>query len=222
MLGTLRPDVLFLLNHRAGRCEVFVYLAVEVFAVGDDEERPVAGDLPQHLLRKEDHGETLARTLRVPEDANLSLVLLYLLYGIQSTVHAEELMVLRYQLRGLPLPLAEYREVLHEVEQPCFVAHTPDDGLQTNHALFAFIVYLLPLGEVLPPGSDAANFALRPVREDDGGVVPEELRNRALVIGEVVLVGVLKSLVGSLQFNEEHRNAIHEAQQVNTLLAIVA
>ena len=60
MVGTLRPDVLFLLNHRAGRGEVLVDLSVEVFAVGDDEERPVAVELPMNLLREEDHREALA------------------------------------------------------------------------------------------------------------------------------------------------------------------
>ena len=87
--------------------------------------------------------------------------------------------------------------------------------------LFAFIVNLLPLSEVLPPGSHAADFALRTIGEDDGGVVPEELRNRIFVIAEVVLVGVLYRPMRCLQFDEHQRDAIDEPQQVCPLSAIV-
>ena len=131
-------------------------------------------------------------------------------------------MVLGDQLGGLALGLAEEGEVLHQVEQPCLVAGAPDHRLQTDDALFAFVVDLLPLGEVLPPGCHAADLALRAVRQDDEGVVPEDLRNRVLVVGEVLLVGVLQSLVRCLQFDEDQRDAVHEADQIGTLLAVVA
>ena len=103
MLGALRPDALLVFKHRSRRGEVPVDLPVEVFSVGDDYERPVAGKLPQHLLREEDHRIALARTLRVPEDAELALILLDFLHGADGAVHAEELVVLGDQLGGLAL-----------------------------------------------------------------------------------------------------------------------
>ena len=162
MFGTLGPDPVFLLNHGSRGGEIPVNLAVQIFAVGDDEERPVAGELPQNLLGEEDHRVAFAGALRVPEDAELALVRLDLLRGGDGVVHAEELMVLGDQLVGLALGLIEQREVLHEIEQARLVADAPDHGLQADHALFAFVVDLLPLGEVLPPGRHAANSAFEP------------------------------------------------------------
>jgi hypothetical protein len=59
--------------------EVLVDLVVQVLAVGDDHEGPVAGQLAQHLLGEEDHRVALAAALGVPEDAQLALVLADLL-----------------------------------------------------------------------------------------------------------------------------------------------
>ena len=55
--------------------EVIVDLVVEFVPVGDDDERPVAGNLPQDLLGEEDHRVALATALRVPEDTEPSLCL---------------------------------------------------------------------------------------------------------------------------------------------------
>ena len=44
-------------------------LVVQLDAVGDHHEGPVARHFAQHLLGKEDHGEALAAALRLPEDA---------------------------------------------------------------------------------------------------------------------------------------------------------
>ena len=55
--------------------KVLVNLVIEFLPVGDDEECPVAGIFPQHLLGEEDHGKALAASLRVPENAQLPLIL---------------------------------------------------------------------------------------------------------------------------------------------------
>ena len=72
---------LAVLGDDAGVAEVLVDLVVQLVPVGDDDEGPVAGDLPQDLLREEDHREALAAALRVPEDAEPPLVLLDLPAG---------------------------------------------------------------------------------------------------------------------------------------------
>ena len=84
------------LAHRAGGLEGLGDLVVQLHAVGDDHEGPVARHLAQHLLREEDHREALAAALRVPEDAAAPVARLARLeHRGDGVVHAEELVVLR-------------------------------------------------------------------------------------------------------------------------------
>ena len=121
-----------------------------------------------------------------------------------------------------PLRFVEDREVLHEVQELPLLADAPDHRLQADEAGFLFVVNLLPFGEVLQPGRHAADPGFRAVGQDDDGVVPEHLRDGVLVVGQVLLVGEFELLVGCLQFDEDERNAVHEADQIGTLLAVVA
>src|SRR5689334_17785541 len=105
----------------------------------------------------------------MPEDAELALVLLDFNCGSDRPVHTEELVVLSDQLRWLTLRLAEDGEVLDEIEQSRPVTHSANDRLQTDQSHLAFVVDLLPLGEVLPASRHAADLALRSVRQDDDG-----------------------------------------------------
>ena len=61
--------------------EGLVDLLVQLVAVGDDHEGPVAGELAQDLLGEEDHREAFAAALRVPEDAELALAVAELVHG---------------------------------------------------------------------------------------------------------------------------------------------
>ena len=88
--------------------------------------------------------------------------------------------------------------------------------------LLAFAVDPLPIGEMLPPGRHAADFGLAAVRQDDEGVVPEQLRDRLLVVLQVVLVGVFEPSVALLEFDEDQRQAVDEADQIAASLVDVA
>ena len=125
MLGAVGPDPLSVFEHRPRLGEVAVDLAVKVITVGDDHERPVAGELPQDLLREEDHRVALAGALRVPEDAELALIVLDLLDGGDGIVHAEELVVLGDELVQIALRLVVDREVLNEVKELRVVRRRP-------------------------------------------------------------------------------------------------
>ena len=101
-------------------------------------------------------------------------------------------------------------------------ADASDHRLQTDTASFALVIDLLPFGEVLPPRRHAADPAFRSVRQDDDGVVPEDLWDRVSIVGEVVLEGVLKRLVRCLQFDEEQRDAVDESDEIGPLPAVLA
>ena len=135
LLQMLAAVGLALLGDGPRVAEVLVDLVVEVVPVGDDEERPVAGHLPQHLLREEDHRKALAAPLRVPEDAQPALVGLDLLQSGDGVVHAEELVVLGDDLDQSALGVVEDGEVLHQVEEPALLACPPDQGFQRDDAL---------------------------------------------------------------------------------------
>ena len=97
MLTAGRAHGFFRLGDDARAREVLVDLPIEVFAIGDDEERPVAGHFAQDLLREEDHAVTLAAALRVPEDAQLALIrsrTSCVFDGLDGAIDAEVLMVL--------------------------------------------------------------------------------------------------------------------------------
>src|SRR4051794_30414590 len=67
---------------------------------------------------------------------------------------------------------------------------------------------------MLPARRHAADLGLAAIRQDDDGVVPEQLWNRLLVVLEVVLEGVFDLAVGFLQFDEEERQAVDEADEI--------
>ena len=64
------------LADRAAGLECLGDLVVQLHAVGDHHERPVAWHLAQNLLREEHHRETLAGALRLPEHAAATVALL--------------------------------------------------------------------------------------------------------------------------------------------------
>src|SRR5262249_10289224 len=83
--------------------------------------------------------------------------------------------------------------------------------LQSDSAFFTLLIDLLPLGEMLPSSSDAANTAFGAVRQDDDAVVPEDLWDGGAVVREVELEGIFQMLVECLEFNKEKGNTVHEA-----------
>ena len=59
-----------------------------------------------------------------------------------------------------------------------------------------------------------AEHGLQPVRQDDESVRREDVRNGRAIVGEVVVVGVGHRLVARLQFDEDERQAVDEANEV--------
>src|ERR1700720_3149982 len=72
MFAALRSDVLLGFGNCAHARKVPINLVVKVFAICDNDERPITGHLAQNLLRKENHRIALAASLRVPENSQAS------------------------------------------------------------------------------------------------------------------------------------------------------
>ena len=101
-------------------------------------------------MREEDHGQTLAAPLGLPEYAAPAVPLPA---GLQRCgdriVHSEKLMVLTEDLDGPGFLLGEQREVFNQVEQASVVARATNHRLQTDDAFFALIINFLPFSEVV-------------------------------------------------------------------------
>ncbi len=75
---------------------------------------------------------------------------------------------------------------------------------------------------MFPARRHAPDATLRSVRQDDDCVVPEDLRDRVSIVGEVVLESILKRLVRCLQFDEQKRDAVDESDEIGPLSAVLA
>src|SRR5437763_698403 len=118
----------------------------------------------------------------MPEDAQLSLIFLNAAHGLQSVVDAQELMVPCKQLDQRPSGIIKEGEILHDIQQAALFAAAPNHGLERDRAFFILAANFLPLEKVFPTSRHAADPAFMTVREDDEGVVPEDLRNGVPIV----------------------------------------
>src|SRR5205814_5341798 len=112
----LGPYFLFWLRHSSNAGERLVDLVIEIVAVGHNHKGPVARNLSQHFLSEEDHRETLTAALRMPENAQPSLVLTNGVHSVKRTIHAKILVVLRDNLPDIAACIAEQRKILHDIQ----------------------------------------------------------------------------------------------------------
>src|SRR5438034_3166462 len=108
--------LLFRLRHSPNAGKRFVDLVIEIVAVGHYHKGPVSWDLAQYFLRKEDHRETLATALCMPENAQPSLVLANRVYSFKGVIYAKILVILRDNLPDIAARIAEQRKILHDVQ----------------------------------------------------------------------------------------------------------
>src|SRR5438270_13534267 len=116
MFTVLGSYLLFRLRHSPDAGERLVDLVVEIVAVGHNHKGPVARNLAQYLLREEDHREAFTTALRMPENAQPSLVLANGIHSFKGVIHAKILVVLRDNLPDVAACIAEQRKILHDVQ----------------------------------------------------------------------------------------------------------
>lgn len=119
------PDPLFVFQKCSRVGKVAVNLAVQVVTVGYDHEGPIAWDGSQHLLAEEHHRVAFPGTLRVPENAELALIVFDAFDGGDGVVYTKELVILGYELREFTFGLVVDREIFQEVEQFPFLTGAP-------------------------------------------------------------------------------------------------
>ncbi len=208
---------------RAGVGELPVQLVVELLAVGDHHERPLARHLAQHLLGEPQHRQRLARPLGVPEDAE-PLVLLGAspVQVVDRGVDAEVLVRPGQDLDQPTGALHERHEVLEQVEQHPRFAGAAQRGLQLDPAPLAGGVDDLPVAEELPRRVRRPDSRLAAVGQQHQAVGDEQLRDRVAVVGEVVVVGRLDRLVGLLELHQHQRHPVDEQRDVQPAAVQVA
>lgn len=64
-----------------------IYLIVEVVTVAQHQESEIAAELPVYLPAEEHHGVGLARSLRMPEDAEPAAYAAALLYSPDRAIY---------------------------------------------------------------------------------------------------------------------------------------
>ena len=79
---------------------------------------------------------------------------------------------------------------------------------------FIFAVGSFPLGEVLPIGSEAANFTVRAVRKHNKGVVPKEVRDGVFVVPKVVVVSGFEMDINPFKLHQDQGNSVDETDYI--------
>ena len=191
-------------------------LLVQLVAVRHDQEGRRTARLAQDLSREEHHRIALARSLRVPEDPYLAVLLLPLQITPIGVVHPEILVVAGEHLEHVPVVRIEEDEVLHQIEEVRPRAH-PFDKLLQRHDRLVILGMALPLPEELPVAPERPDVRLVAVREDQHRVEAEQPGNRGKIVLVVLVVSFLVFMRRLLELHEEKRQTVHESDQVGTL-----
>src|ERR1700676_3975515 len=129
--------IAFVLTHCACCLKCLSDLIVQFSAIGDNDERPIARDLSQYLLREEDHGQALAGTLCLPKHTAASVFLLSRIeHRRDGVVDAQHLMILSKNLDQPALVLREKGEVFDEVQEAHRLTSAAKHRFERNAARF--------------------------------------------------------------------------------------
>src|SRR5262249_16491043 len=109
-------------------------------------------------------------------------------YGL---VDAEVLVVHAHLLHEAAALLLEDDEVLNEIEETLLGASGADDRFERDNPFGPLVIDALPLREMIEVSVWRAYDGVRTVGKHHKTVGPEDLRDRLLVVSEIVLVGIL-------------------------------
>ena len=150
----------------------------------------------------------------MPEYTESPLFILDLVQGLHGLYNPKILVVLGHQFDQASLGLHEKRVIFHQIQKTLRFAGPADHGIKRDDPFLAFTVDLLPVCKMFPSGGNASDLTLTAIGKDDQGVVPEELRDSAFVVGEIVCVSRFQSPMSCLKLHEHQGQSIDETNQI--------
>ena len=114
-------------------------LLVQFFPVGEDDNSGRTCKFPPNLLRKKNHGVTLATALGVPEYTQLAIFEFSGFVGVYRFVNAQILVITGENLSSTSAGMVIKDEVFQQIKKILFFADAPQHGLQRHAALILFV-----------------------------------------------------------------------------------
>ena len=188
-------------------------LVVQLLPIREHHDGGRAGKFPPDFLRKERHGITLARALRMPEDAQLPLPEPPLPIRLHRRVHPEILVIPREDLRRVSARMVEENEIFKKVEKMLRHTHAAEHRLQ-RHGPRHTLGEAFPLVEKFVPAPHRSHAGLLAVAEHHKGIRMEKLRHRVQIVRVIVRISVRHIHVVPFQLREEERHPVYKAHDV--------
>lgn len=204
-------------------CEGSEQLVVEVVAVGDHNDRRVLHcGVVDDSTRVERHGQTLARSLRVPDDAHLAIAARS--RGANrlgdGLADRSDLVVARQLLHHAVASILEDDEALDQVEKATLLEHPGEERAQLQRPRRGHLLAIhgAPGREPLPGRAERADPGHHAIRGNEQLVVDERRADLLLVglelVERVARRGVL--IGGVLQLDDGERQTVQEDEDVRT------
>ena len=225
-LGGILRLAFFLVANDLGTHKCLVYLCIQVLTVGNDKEGKVAMQLALHLSHEHHHRIALARALGVPEHTKLAIQRLSALHVLHQIVDTKILVVLGDDFDALVIKKDEVLDIVEETvlaEETVYQvlnAQSVFGDLLTVEFLF-FIIHTQPLEEEFIATVPGTYLGLQTVAQHTDLVEGKNIRDVLAIAGEVFVIRFLHLDGRVLQFDEYHRQSIHEEQHVGTAIAIM-
>src|SRR6266508_3954502 len=120
-------------------------------------------------------------------------------------------MVLGELLYQAALGLLIGDKILRQIEQLLWPTDAPYRHLKPGGGRLIFAISFFPIDEVFKRRLRRSDLCLHTVRDNDGRVVSENLRNVAAVAADVLVEGVLNILAGAFGFDNKQRQPVYKA-----------
>jgi len=204
-----------------------VYLRVEIFTVGNDEESEVAMQLATYLSHEHHHRITLARTLRMPEHTELTIQLLSILYAFHQIVDTEILVVLCDDFDSFIIEEDEILDIVQEAflaEETVYqIGDAQSMAFYLNTVWFLFlIIHTKPFEEKFILAVPCTYLGLQAIAQHADLVHRKDVRDVLAIARQVLVVGFLYLDSRIFEFDEDHRQTVDEEQYIGTAIAIMS